>query len=104
MASFAFALIAKGEAARVAIAIIGGGVGGIAAGFLWTAQGAYFARSAKLYAAAKGVTFEEATTSFAALFGALFLGLELLLKLCPLGLQVHLLPACPEALCGCQCK
>jgi len=85
--SFPLALVVKGSAARTAVAVIGGSVGGVAAGFLWSAQGAYFAASARLYAqTSHGVTPEQATASFAARFAALFLGSEVILKVLPLGL------------------
>ena len=93
-------LIAESKAAKSALAIGGGCIGGIAAGFLWTAQGAYFAASAQLYAAAAGsaddtaaapnapTPLEQATSAFAALFGAFYLGFELLLKMLPLVLSL----------------
>eukprot|EP00964_Phaeocystis_antarctica_P157505 scaffold127695_cov47-Phaeocystis_antarctica.AAC.3 len=40
---------------ELAVALVGGIVGGFAAGFIWVAQGQYFAHSAKLYAAEVGV-------------------------------------------------
>ena len=82
------ALVATGDAAKTAIAISGGAIGGVAAGFLWTAQGAYFTLSAQLYAAAStDSSVEHATSSFAALFGGFYLGLELVLKMLPLGMR-----------------
>ena len=67
-------------------------VGGIAAGFLWTAQGAYFARNAELYAEAGGriwgaaagaeeSTVERATGLFASIFAAFYLLWEVVMKL-----------------------
>ena len=85
--SFPLALLASSEAAQSAIAILGGGIGGIAAGFLWSAQGAYFAASARLYAEASSTTVEDANAKFAATFGILFLGFEVILKVLPLGLK-----------------
>jgi MFS family permease len=43
------------------IAIVGALAGGFGAGFLWSAQGAYFALNAEQYAAAAGVPKEQAT-------------------------------------------
>ena len=71
---------------------IGAGFGGIAAGFLWTAQGAYFARNAELYAEAGGriwgaaagaeeSTVERATGLFASIFAAFYLLWEVVMKL-----------------------
>ena len=89
--SLPLALLAKTATTQTLVAISGGAIGGVAAGFLWAAQGAYFAASAKLYADAGGgdgsLTPEQASASFAASFGVIFLGLELLLKVLPLGLK-----------------
>jgi len=86
--SLPLALLANSEDTKLLIAIVGGTVGGVAAGFLWAAQGSYFAASAKLYAASSGVSNEQATAKFAAYFGVVFLGTELLLKLLPLVLHL----------------
>lgn len=85
--SFPLALIAHDDASQLAIALVGGAVGGVAAGFLWAAQGSYFATSAKLYAEATNTPPEKATSTFAATFGMLFLGLEVVLKAFPLALK-----------------
>ena len=91
--SFPLALVVKGSAATTAVAVIGGSVGGVAAGFLWSAQGAYFAASARLYAqTSHGVTPEQATASFAARFAALFLGSELVLKVGARPCRTRLVP------------
>lgn len=73
------------------ISVVGAAFGGIAAGFLWTAQGAYFARNAELYAEAGGRIFgsdvkEEVTTAratglFSSIFAAFYLSFEVLMKL-----------------------
>lgn len=95
--SFPLALVATTDASRATVAIIGGGIGGIAAGFLWSAQGSYFAASAKRYAEASGESVEEANVKFAAIFGLLFLGFEVFLKLLPLGLKAIEAAATPRA-------
>ena len=87
MGAFPLVLLLSDPNLQYLIAIGGGLIGGVAAGFLWTAQGAYFATSAKLYAEAHedgSVTAQQATASLASLFGAIFLGFELLLKIAPL--------------------
>ena len=94
----------------VIIAIAGGVVGGFAAGFLWSAQGAYFSSTAKLYAAASkeaeevaaGQLVEEseedaavhdtervtkATGTLASIFACIFLSCEVLLKLLAFALK-----------------
>lgn len=69
-----------GTASKIT-AIGGAVVGGYAAGFLWTAQGAYYTQNAKLYAARQDVPLGEATASFASVFAFCYLSAEVLLKL-----------------------
>lgn len=59
----------------------GAAIGGIGAGLLWTAQGAYFKTNAKQYGEAAGKSETEAQGLFASLFAALYLGFEVALKL-----------------------
>lgn len=56
--------------------IIGAIVGGIGAGFMWTAQGAYFSLSARSYSKQAGVDVAVATTNFASIFSGTYLLLE----------------------------
>lgn len=63
------------------VAIIGAFVSGIGAGWLWTAQGVYFARSSKWYAAASSTSVEKATSLFAGVFAAIYVGSEVVFKL-----------------------
>lgn len=65
------------------VSVVGGIIGGFAAGYLWTAQGTYFALSAKHYAAEQHIDLKEANTTLAAVFAGIFLGLEVLLKILP---------------------
>ena len=81
VASFPCALIVNDDNFKLMVAIVGGLIGGFAAGFLWNAQGAYFAKTTKRYALAKGVSQEVATAKFASVFAGLFLTLEVVLKL-----------------------
>jgi len=76
-----FIIADKEPSAKWPAAIFGGCMGGIAAGFLWTAQGAYFSRNAALYAEAAGISKEQATMSFAGWFALPYLGFEVLFKL-----------------------
>jgi hypothetical protein len=55
--------------------------GGLSGGILWTAQGRYFACSARLAANDSGQPVEETNNSFAATFAFLYLGSEMILKL-----------------------
>jgi hypothetical protein len=55
-------------------------VGGIAGGFLWTAQGRYFSGNARLYADVSRLKLEEANSLFAGIFATSYLGLECITK------------------------
>eukprot|EP00808_Paulinella_micropora_P013289 g53166.t1 len=65
----------------------GSAIGGIGTGFLWTAQGVYFARSAQLYSEAtaqgpgqRSVSEQDANTRLGRLFASIYLLSEVLLK------------------------
>jgi hypothetical protein len=77
--SYALALFAP--AYRWPAVLVGAALGGLAAGWLWTAQGGYFAASAALYAHVLQVAPEAATSYLSGIFATLYLGLELALKL-----------------------
>lgn len=62
-------------------AIVGGLLGGMASGCLWTAQGTYFTASAAQHARATGLPPASATASLATCFASIFLGLEIVCKL-----------------------
>jgi len=79
---------------ELAVALVGGIVGGFAAGFIWVAQGQYFAHSAKLYAAEVGVAESEANQTLASIFAFTLLSVEVVLKLFP----VVLLPVSGDML------
>jgi len=55
---------------------------GVGAGLLWTAQGAYFQLTAKIYTQQSGTPLESATSMLATIFSGIYLGSELALKLC----------------------
>ena len=62
--------------------VLGGSVlGGIAAGTLWTAEGAYFTKSAEAFAAATGRAPEDAAQQLRGTFAQTFLAGEVVLKL-----------------------
>lgn len=73
------------------ISLVGAAMGGVAAGFLWSAQGSYFARNAELFAEAGGTipfsgssepaTKERATAFFSSVFAGLYLGIEIVMRL-----------------------
>eukprot|EP01060_Flectonema_neradi_P002685 TRINITY_DN116_c0_g2_i1.p1 TRINITY_DN116_c0_g2~~TRINITY_DN116_c0_g2_i1.p1 ORF type:complete len:532 (+),score=122.38 TRINITY_DN116_c0_g2_i1:52-1596(+) len=61
--------------------LIAGAFGGIAAGFLWTAQGGYFSNAAKQHARYEGIEETKATSEFSGLFAMVYLAFELVLKI-----------------------
>ena len=65
---------------ELAVALVGGIVGGFAAGFIWVAQGQYFANSAKLYAAEVGIEESEANQTLASIFAFTLLSVEVPLE------------------------
>ena len=69
------------DAARWVVIIMASILGGIAAGFLWTAQGGYFAAASKLYAKEKGIAQSEATSFLSGVFATFYLFFELIMKL-----------------------
>lgn len=77
---------ATAPAMETLVSVVGGTIGGFAAGYLWTAQGTYFAVAAKHYAAENRIELKEANTYLAAVFAGIFLGLEVLLKILPTAL------------------
>mmetsp|Transcript_15908 Transcript_15908/g.60607 ORF Transcript_15908/g.60607 Transcript_15908/m.60607 type:complete len:460 (+) Transcript_15908:372-1751(+) len=66
---------------RWPVALFGAVTGGIAAGFLWTAQGGYFTTCATAYAYASGSSTEAATSRLSGIFAVIYLGFEVVLKL-----------------------
>jgi hypothetical protein len=62
------------------LVLMGAGIGGVASGYLWTAQGAYFQQCAKKYAKLTGATAEDVTGEFAAKFATIFLFCEVSFK------------------------
>mmetsp|Transcript_20713 Transcript_20713/g.26735 ORF Transcript_20713/g.26735 Transcript_20713/m.26735 type:complete len:489 (-) Transcript_20713:26-1492(-) len=63
------------------LAYSGAGVGGIGAGFLWTAQGAYFTMAAEKHANASGHPLEQSTNKFGSTFAFYYLALEVILRI-----------------------
>ena len=75
-----------------AVVLFGSACGGVAAGSLWPAQGAYFTRTSELFAEAsqrenlngkllRKMTKEEATGFLSSIFAVMYLGFEVLMKL-----------------------
>jgi hypothetical protein len=67
--------------------LCGAGVGGIASGYLWTAQGAYFTACAKRYALLTGKSQEEANGEFSSKFATIFLFCEISFKFVGAGIS-----------------
>jgi len=76
-----FIIAAKVPSLKWPAATIGGSLGGIGAGFLWSAQGPYFAKNAEMYAEATGEDGDAVRARFAAYFAIPYLGCEVLFKL-----------------------
>uniref|UniRef100_A0A7S2CTI9 Uncharacterized protein n=1 Tax=Florenciella parvula TaxID=236787 RepID=A0A7S2CTI9_9STRA len=81
VASYLVAALVESDTVKWVAVLFGASIGGIGAGVLWTAQGAYYSENARLYALAKGVTKEEATGYFGSIFACFYLGFEVLLKI-----------------------
>ena len=69
------------DTAKWPVALIGAAVGGVGGGFLWTAQGAYFGKTAEAYATATGTEKQAATGYLAGIFSFFYLSEEVALKL-----------------------
>jgi hypothetical protein len=72
---------ASSESAAAVVYYISAGIGGIAGGFLWTAQGRYFTRNSKLYSECTGQSIENVNSDYAGIFSAYFLGIEVFTKI-----------------------
>lgn len=66
--------------ASIAVVLVGSFIGGLGSGYLWPAQGAYFAASSKKYAELAGITEEAATGQFSTYFATCFLVFEISFK------------------------
>jgi hypothetical protein len=62
------------------VSFLGALVGGVGAGLLWTAQGAFFGRAAECHALALAQETSISTSKLAGIFAFIYLGLELLLR------------------------
>lgn len=61
-------------------ALTGAAIGGVGAGFLWTAQGAYFARAAEEHAVQSGQAVTDSTAFLAGIFAFIYLAEEVVLR------------------------
>jgi len=68
------------DTAKWPVAITGALIGGVGGGFLWTAQGAYFGKTAEAYAKAAGIPKQEATAYLGGIFAFFYLFEEVTLK------------------------
>jgi len=62
-------------------ALLGAAIGGLGAGFLWTAQGAYFARAAEEHARKLQAQSSSSSSKLAGIFSFVYLALEVALRL-----------------------
>jgi MFS family permease len=63
------------------IALTGAAIGGVGAGFLWTAQGAYFGRASEEHARHLRQPLSVSTASLASIFAFVYLAEEVILRL-----------------------
>lgn len=75
-----FLVAHKAKSTRWYAAVTGSTIGGCAAGWLWTAQGAYFSRTASLHARASGRSIEQSTGWLGGLFATFYVGFEVAMK------------------------
>jgi len=65
---------------ELTILLLGAGIGGIGAGFLWTAYGEYLKEAARCHSNGSAQSFEECTASFARIFAFIFLITEVIIR------------------------
>jgi hypothetical protein len=75
---FLFAVLVP--AAAWPVFLLSCAIGGTAGGLLWTSQGRYFARNAKLYSEDTGMAVEKVNATFAGVFATAYLGFEMVTK------------------------
>jgi hypothetical protein len=76
----AYPFAALYEDVALPLVVVGGLTGGVAAGFIWSAQGSYFAKSAQFYADLAHIPRERASAILSGRFSGFYLGLELIVK------------------------
>jgi MFS family permease len=75
-----FWLAVTWQAVEGPAALIGAAIGGIGAGFLWTAQGVYFSRAAEEHANQLGQAVTDSTAYLAGIFAFIYLAAEVGLR------------------------
>jgi MFS family permease len=65
---------------NIYLVLVGGLAGGFASGFIWSAQGVYFAKTADYYSELADIPREEASNFLSGRFAFLYLALELVVK------------------------
>ncbi len=65
---------------NIELVTVGGVAGGFASGFIWSAQGTYFAKTADYYSELAGIPREDASNFLSGRFAFLYLALELIVK------------------------
>jgi hypothetical protein len=63
------------------IPYVGGAIGGVGAGFLWTAQGSYFAKCSELHSSYMQQPVASSTSSLAGIFAFLYLAIEVAVRM-----------------------
>merc|ERR1712072_867860 len=77
-----------GKTSSNAVVLVGAAIGGLGSGYLWPAQGAFFAAAAKSYERCTGKTPEEVTGTFASYFATCFLFCEISFKFIGAGIKL----------------
>ena len=75
-----FLLATMAPAVETSAALLGAAIGGVGAGFLWTAQGSYFGRAAEEHAALKAQDVSASNATLASLFAFIYLAAEVMLR------------------------
>lgn len=80
VASFLIVFYVEQPSVRWAALVVGATIGGFAAGWLWTAQGAFFSRTCQLYCDATGTNSGDITATLGGLFAFIYVGFEVVCK------------------------
>ena len=75
-----FLLATISPAIETPAALFGAGIGGVGAGFLWTAQGSYFARASEDYSSFMTEEISTSTSTLASIFAFIYLSAEIVLR------------------------
>ena len=75
-----FVVATMAPAIEIPAALLGAAIGGVGAGFLWTAQGSYFGRAAEDHAASMAQDVSASNATLASIFAFIYLAAEVILR------------------------